>query len=318
VIGVVIIIGALLLAVALPRYSFDLETTEFAAEFSNAAGITSDAQVYIAGVAAGRVTDVALDGDAVKVTFRLDNGQQLGDRSSAAIELKTVLGNRYLASTPAGNGVLPAGATIPVARTTVPFDVGTLAQDAVNAAGSLNTDDLQRMVSTLDANLPHDPTLIGDALQGVSGVSQLLAQHDAQIQQLLTGARSAAALLVGQRGNLSQLLGNLDAVAQFLLQQRTAIDNLLGTVSQLSTELNQLIGANKAQVGPLLTNLTALATGLHNHEQLLGDTLTTMAPALNYLANSTGNGPWLDVAGPAVLLPDNVLCAIQLVPGCKQ
>src|SRR5690606_41058007 len=48
-----------------------------------------DALPIFAGVKVGEVKDLELDGDTVKVTFRVDKGVKLGDRTEASIKIKT-------------------------------------------------------------------------------------------------------------------------------------------------------------------------------------------------------------------------------------
>ncbi|NED01552.1 MCE family protein, partial [Streptomyces sp. SID6648] len=77
--------------------------TTYSADFSEAAGLDTGDEVRIAGVKVGRVTGVALDGAKVKVTFEVEDAW-VGDRTTAAIAIKTVLGDKYLALDPLGAG----------------------------------------------------------------------------------------------------------------------------------------------------------------------------------------------------------------------
>src|SRR6476659_2792945 len=62
------------------------------AAFSESGGLKSNDEVRIAGVRVGKVESVALDGDHVKVTFRIDSSSGFGDQTQAAIKVKTLLG----------------------------------------------------------------------------------------------------------------------------------------------------------------------------------------------------------------------------------
>ena len=90
------------------------------AMFTEAGGLAVDDEVRIAGVRVGRVDEIALDGDRVRVTFTVDDGADLGADTGAAIKVKTILGSMFLALEPAGGGRLDEGATIPAARTSSP------------------------------------------------------------------------------------------------------------------------------------------------------------------------------------------------------
>src|SRR3979490_3282463 len=96
--------------------------TTYTADFSEAAGLQVKNDVRIAGVKVGNVSDIALDGDKVKVSFKVKNAW-LGDKTSAAIKIKTLLGQKYLALDPQGQNTLDPGVTIPRERTMAPYDV---------------------------------------------------------------------------------------------------------------------------------------------------------------------------------------------------
>lgn len=316
-VGLGIVIVALTAALVVPHIAFVTRTHDYTAQFANAAGLTSDSQVYVAGVPAGRVTDVRLAGDHVDVAFRLDRAQPLGTRTTAAIKLKTVLGKRYLAVNPVGAQALAPGATIKLDHTSVPYDIGTLGRTAADKADALDTERLGKMITAVSDAMPKDPKLVGGALDGVSAVSRLLANRNGQFQQLLTSAKTASDLLVGQQASITKLLDNGTVVAQFLVDKRTAIHSLLTSVQALARSVNTLLADNREQLGPLLQHLQSVSKLLRANEKSLTDLLTTAEPTVRYVANAAGNGPWVDLAGPGFVLPDNVLCVSGLAKGCK-
>ena len=89
----------------------------YTAAFSEAGGLKVNDEVRIAGVRVGKVQSIELDGDHVKVTFRVKTDSAFGTETGAAIKVKTVLGAMYLALQPAGSGQLEEGDEIPVERT---------------------------------------------------------------------------------------------------------------------------------------------------------------------------------------------------------
>ena len=92
----------------------------YSAEFTEAAGLKKGNEVRVAGIKVGEVDDVALDGERVKVTFRANN-TWIGDRSEASIQIKTVLGQKYLAVTPLGDKLADPDTPIPLERTVSPL-----------------------------------------------------------------------------------------------------------------------------------------------------------------------------------------------------
>jgi len=97
------------------------------AMFTEAGGLKVNDEVRIAGVRVGKVDEIALAGDEVRVSFKVDDAADFGPDTRAAIKVKTILGSMFLALEPAGGGQLDEGATIPAARTSSPRPATTWA-----------------------------------------------------------------------------------------------------------------------------------------------------------------------------------------------
>lgn len=311
----VVLFALVAAAVIAPKLVFLARTTDYTAEFANAAGLTAHDQVYVAGVPSGRVTEVSLAGDRVHVKFRLDNDQPLGESSSASIKLLTILGTRYLSVQPAGSGQLDK--VIPLERTSVPYSLDELAGAATGTVEQLDLAALQKMVHTMREVIPEDPALLNNALTGVATASDLIARRDSQFDQLLEATKTVTTDLLGQRDTLVSLVGDATVVAQMLDSRRAVIRQLIADVGALAGQLRTFLADNADVIGPLLNRMHELVNAMAANEKALSDTLTQLAPTSRYLANATGNGPWADVVGPAGPLPDNLLCVSGLIVGCR-
>ncbi len=42
-----------------------------------------------------------------------------------------------------------------------------------------------------------------------------------------------------------------------------------------------------------------------------------MPPAIRAITNATGNGDWADVNSPSLVMPDNLLCALNIQRECR-
>src|SRR5687768_2341274 len=134
--GFAVIAVLVLLATNLPAIPFVSGGSTHTASFREAAGLKADEEVRVAGVRVGEVTGLDLDGDHVRVTFRVDDGVALGSRTEAAIKIKTVLGAHYLALTPRGTGRL--GRHIPIERTHAPFEIVPAISELSRRVGAID------------------------------------------------------------------------------------------------------------------------------------------------------------------------------------
>ena len=124
------------------------------ATFAEAGGLKAKDEVRIAGVRVGEVEDLELKNGAVDVTFRIKTDAAFGDETRADIQVKTLLGSMYLSLVPDGGGQLATGSTIPIERTSSPFDVvdafsGLAETIGPNTDVGIDTDQLAQSLTVL-------------------------------------------------------------------------------------------------------------------------------------------------------------------------
>src|ERR1700712_2314072 len=158
----------------------------YTAAFAEAGGLKANDPVRIAGVRVGKVDKIELEGDHVKVTFRVKTDSQFGDETGAAIRVNTLLGAMYLALEPAGDGQLQTSKEIPVERTSSPYDVVQAFSGLAETADQIDTDQLAHSLTTLADLTRNTPDEFKAALSGVSRLSSNIAAKNDRINLLLT------------------------------------------------------------------------------------------------------------------------------------
>ncbi|MGW5741110.1 MCE family protein [Amycolatopsis sp. NPDC003861] len=274
--------------------------TTYAAEFTEAAGLSAGNDVRIAGVEVGRVSDVRLRGDHVLVSFRA-KGAWLGDATGAAIRLKTVLGQKYLALDPQGEGTLDPGSPIPRSRTKVPYDILAAFGELSSTVDRIDTTRLARSFDTLSATLANTPQSVRAALTGLSRLSDSLAARDRQLAALLGNTRVISQTLVDRDAAVRRLLEDGNDLLASVSNREAAITRLLDGSRRLSSELSGLIG--ESPVGPLLTQLDQLTSMLQRNQDALAAGIRGFAPFVRLGTNLAGNGRWIDGYLCGLLLP---------------
>ena len=264
------------------------------AAFSEAGGLKANDEVRVAGVRVGKVDAVELDGDHVKVTFKVQRGVDFGKDSRAAIKVKTLLGAMFLSLEPAGGGQLEEGTTIPVSRTTSPYDVVEAFSGLAETSEKIDTAQLANSLNTLRDLTRNTPEEFRGALQGVSALSRNLASRDEQINTLLTNLRKVSGVLGDRSDDIVQLMKDSDVLFTALVARRQAVHRLLVSTSTMSKELTLLVRQSRADLKPALTNLDTVVDVLIKNQDNLDETLRLMAPFYRVFANTLGNGPWFD------------------------
>jgi len=264
------------------------------AAFSESGGLKADDEVRIAGVRVGKVEQVELAGDHVRVAFRVESDSGFGTETRAAIKIKTLLGAMYLALEPAGSGQLPEGTEIPVERTSSPYDVVDAFSGLAETTERIDTDRLAKSLTTLADLTRNTPREFREALDGVSRLSTSIAARDEQITTLLESLDRVTTVLDERDRDIVALMRDSDVLFRALVARRDAVHNLLVATTELSRELTTLIEQSQADLAPALDHLEKVLAVLHKNEDNLDNSLRLMAPFYRVFASTLGNGPWFD------------------------
>lgn len=264
------------------------------AMFSEAGGLKVDDEVRIAGVRVGKVDEIELAGDEVRVSFKVDDAADFGGDTRAAIKVKTILGAMFLALEPAGSGRLAEGATIPAARTSSPFDVVEAFEGLASTSERIDTDQLAGSLTTLADLTRNTPEEFRGALDGLSRLSSNIAAKDEQLNTLLVNLERVSTVLDERDQDIITLMEDSDVLFRALVARREAVHDLLVSSTTLSKELTLLIEQSREDLKPALAHLENVVAVLNKNEDNLDSSLRLMAPFYRVFANTLGTGPWFD------------------------
>lgn len=268
--------------------------TTYYANFSEAGGLKTGDEVRVAGVRVGKVNSIELDGNQVKVGFKIREKVNFGENSGAGVRVKTLLGDMFLELQPAGEGQMKAGATIPVDRTESPYDVVEAFEGLADTSANIDKDQLAAALTTLADLTRSTPEEFQAALTGVSDLSRNLAAKDERIESLLTQLDRVTKVLDERDEDLITLMNDANQLFAALVERREAVHNLLLSTQQLSKELSQLVDDSRADLKPALESLDVILDVFTKNEENLEKSLRLMAPFYKVFNNTLGNGPWWD------------------------
>jgi phospholipid/cholesterol/gamma-HCH transport system substrate-binding protein len=285
------------LALTVAMFSDDLPIigggTSYSAEFSEAAGLEPDDEVRIAGVKVGEVSDIDLDRDRVVVTFKVKDAW-VGNETSAAIKIKSVLGQKYLSLDPAGQDVLDPAARIPRERTTAPYDVLEAFRGLAETTNQIDTVQLAQSFEVISETFADTPDDVRGALTGLQALSKTISSRDGQLAQLLNNTKKISRTLAERDAEVVRLLEDGNLLLAEVSRRREAISTLLDGTQTLATELKGLVDDNNSQLGPVLESLDQLTGMLQRNQDALAEGIQNMAPFVRLFNNAVGNGRWFD------------------------
>ena len=292
------------------------------ADFTDAAGITSGADVRVAGIKAGRVTGVKADHERGKVVISMvvKNGVHLGPDTHAEVALETLLGTRFVRLS--GPVVKPyledepeSARVIPNDRTKTPFDIFELTKVGTRSVEATDTTKLNQFVKDLADITEGKHDQLAQLLDGVNKVSTAVNDRQAQLRQLLDRFDQLSALLAEKDQTLVGLIDQSQGILNLVEQRRNDIAAGLNSTDQLTGSLSALLSANKGLLNSILSTLHPTLDVITKNQQHVDAALSWIGPGSLGLSKATTHGPWADIyvrsVGPDI---PAVLCGVLKPP----
>lgn len=264
------------------------------AQFTDVAGISPGDPVRIAGIPVGTVEAVHVERDHALVDLTIDTEVPLGDRTTATLNLDTLLGQSSLVLRPAGEGELADDATIPLDRTTTPFGV----TDALMRSGAelepIDTRQLTRAIRTVSSAIDPAAPEVRTAATGLSALAHVVTRRETQLRALFRETSRIAGTLAARSEDIGTLIDNSDLIFATLASRQRMIHSLLRSTGDLAGTVEAVIRENSGHLTPALRDLHTVLGVLRDNQDDLDESLRLLAPYLRYFVNLTGNGRWFD------------------------
>jgi phospholipid/cholesterol/gamma-HCH transport system substrate-binding protein len=281
--------------------------TTYQAEFTEAAGLRADDEVRVAGIKVGEVKKVELDLDRVLVTFRVED-TWVGNQTTAAIKIKTLLGRKFLSLHPEGDQKQDPDTRISRDRTVTPYDVTQAFQGLSNTVGQIDTGQLAESFRTISDTFADSPEHVKSALDGLTALSRTISSRDAQLAELLSNTRQITTTLAGTNDEFTKLLDDGELLLTELNNRRTAIHDLLTGTIDLAQQLSGLVADNQDQLAPALGQLDQVTDILAKYSDKLDQSLKLAGPYFRAVTNATGSGRWIDTYVCGLVPPNRDPC----------
>lgn len=285
---VVVLVGVSLGSAGVYR---SITGSSYSARFTEAGGLISGDRVRIGGLNVGEVSDVRIEDGGVTVDFSVEDGR-LGDRTRAAIKTATALGKKFLQIYPEGVGELADGDTIPVDRTSSPYDVQEQLSMLTEKVSDVDVPQLAQSLDTLSTTLQDTPDRLKTALNGVTRVSQTIASRDEALRSLLDSANGVTGLLAQRSGEITTLVSDGNQLLAELSARRDAIHQLIVSTTATFTQLDGLARDNAEQLEPSLDELQGVLDLLKRNEKSVTATIEGLRNYTGSLGEAVSGGPW--------------------------
>jgi len=279
------------------------------AEFAEAGGLKGGDAVMISGAQIGKVRNVKLDGDKVVADLVLTNHDvELGRSTRARIVTITLLGRAAVELVPDGAEQLEPGDTIPVSRTSAPYNLTSTLNELTTTTAGIDKDQLAGALEQTTRTLEETQDDVGPALRGITALTAAVQDNDGELRSLLSRASRVSQVLASRNQQIGTLLGSGNSLLTQLDTRQAVVVGLLKSVQDLSRQLRGVVNENRATFGPALDELGKVVTVLNQNKASLQASITGLRGYATAFGEAISSGPWFDayiqnLTSPGTLAP---------------
>jgi phospholipid/cholesterol/gamma-HCH transport system substrate-binding protein len=294
---------ATLFAFSLNTFTFLRGVYTIEADFADAAGLTVENEVRVAGLKVGKVRSIDLAGgngsnveDRVRIVMEISSGTDLGNATEAEIKLKTILGAKYVELVPRGKApFIRAERRIPLERTRIPFELYEVTNRTVGTVGDIDAKALNDALREL-GDLTEDPDgNLGRALQGLAKASEGLKERDADLTELIRSGGKILSTLGSRTDALGRIFDSGAQLLSALSARRDALSSFVRGSDKLGAEVSDLLRSTRSDLDPALRDLHSVLEVVRKDLGPLEKALEGLGPSAKGFGSAFTQGHWGDI-----------------------
>jgi len=293
-------------------------------EMAESGGIFTTADVTYRGVSVGRVTDMWLDGDGVKVEVHVDSKDtRIPADTKVVIANRSAVGEQFLDFQPRSDQgpFLDDDAVVARENTEVPIDTRTLLTNVSSLLSSVDPDDLSTVIAEL-----------GDAFEGsgddlrtiIDSGNSFITEADQKYEVTAALIRSSATVLqtqVDSRDHIRDFATNLRSLSTAVRTSDQDLRTVIDAGAPTATTLRAVVEENADDISQLVSDAIRLNTVVRANLGGIRGVLV-IAPygvesAYSIIAKDSRTGQYAARLSLS-LEPENAPCTSGYVPSSKQ
>jgi phospholipid/cholesterol/gamma-HCH transport system substrate-binding protein len=239
-------------------------------------GLYPTSVVTYRGTEIGRVKSIDVTADGVRAVLNLNSDTKIPSDVSAAVHSRSAVGEQFIELTPGAAGNAPAlrdGDVIPVGKTQIPADIGSLLDATNRALQAIPQDNLRTVVDEADKAVGGLGPELSRIVDGSTSLAIESGKSVDQIGQLIDQAPPVLNSQVQTADSIATWAQRTAAITGQLKAQDTAFADLLNQGGPALEEGRALFDRVAPALPVLLANLVSLGdiavTYRNDLEQLL-------------------------------------------------
>ncbi|WP_433474044.1 MCE family protein [Spirillospora sp. CA-142024] len=262
------------------------------ATFDDVTGLLEGDAVKVAGTPVGQVKSIKVVRGKAVVGMAVDKDVRLPSDSTAAIRWRNVMGQRVVYLEPGtSQGRLGDGDRVPHTRSVV--DLG----DIVNSLGpltrNLDPNQLNKILFAFSQALDGNEQNISVLTDNLDMLLQTFAARKNTIKGMIDDYETVSDAIATRDRQIAASIDNLESLTKVFAGNRRLLENAVVEISGVTTNLNQVLGGNDAQLARIIDNLGRFSETFRLNVDQLEKMVRQLPLTLRQLFASANGGHYL-------------------------
>ena len=261
------------------------------ANFTDTAGLTPGDEVKVAGVPAGKVDSIEEVDGKVEVVIAVDRGIELSGDTTAAVQVETVLGTKFVKLETGGDWDHPLEDGDRIERTDTPVEVLDLQNIGTRLFRESDGEKFDDLLQSLADITEGKEDEVEQIITGLNDLTGEVADREQSARRLLDSAEVLTETLAERDGELVSAIDDLDLVVGDLAEQRAELVELLNATSGAAGQIASVVRDNRPQ-------LDAILDEIHVTLEIVGRHQVDLAASVGYLGDAISGFASIGYSGP--------------------
>lgn len=260
-VGFLIISLGLIFAMATQVLSILQGTITINAIFPDAGGVFTDQEVTYRGLTVGRVGDMEVVEEGVKLELLVEDSYDIpAEDTEARVMFKSAVGEQFVDILPAAKGApyFEDGDTIPIERTSIPVSTQSLLTTTDTVLKGVPPEALEGAIDSLSEGLAGQGSNLALTFESLADLSETFAARAPEVEGILRNGTTLGDSFLESSDDFKIAIRELVEVADLLEDNRFTIKELMENANLTSDELVSLIRENRGNLNKVIIQLAEI------------------------------------------------------------
>lgn len=277
------------------------KTSEYKARFTDATLLLENDDVRISGVRVGQVTDVeVVDKNTAEVTFAVDASKRLPATTTARVQFRNLVGQRYISLDPGGAGgtteLLANDGTgsIPIENTQPALDLTELFNGFRPLFTALNPDDINKLSYEIIQVLQGEGGTVEGLLAHTASLTTNLAKRDQVIGEVIDNLNGVLDTLNSRTPQLKETINTMQQLVSGLAEDAKPIGDAIESIDDLAVSTAGLLRDARKPLKDDIAQLGRVSKLLNDNEALVEHFITFGPKKYATIGRTASYGSWFN------------------------